>query len=205
MTPRLLTASFLAVACPVTAAPIPADAKAPPLYFPTVVGAKWVYERGLGASETVVVASVEKVGNDMVISRAGADGTTIVYAKVVVSPAGLRQDRDVTTGQLGEVWLLKTPFRSGESWVIPVEVGGGRRTVSGPDRVDVPAGQFLAAKVVYERGGSQLTSWYAPGVGEVKRVERLADGTETVTRSLRSFTQGNTHTGRRLPDAGDVV
>jgi hypothetical protein len=186
---RLLFITTLTVACPVAATPIPEDAKAPALYFPTTVGARWVYERAGGASETVVVAEVKTAGREQVVSRGGADGTTTLYAKVVVSSAGLRQEQDVFTGRPGTVWLLKTPFLPGDSWRNTEQAGDGKRTVYGPERVDVPAGKYMAAKVVFERaGGGQLTSWYAPGVGEVKRVERLADGTETVTRSLKSFT-----------------
>ncbi|MBN9523045.1 hypothetical protein J0H58_31785 [bacterium] len=44
MPPRLLTAVLLAAVCPVAAAPIPEDAKTPPPYFPTTVGAKAVYQ-----------------------------------------------------------------------------------------------------------------------------------------------------------------
>lgn len=185
---RLLTAVAAAVACPVVAAPIPDEAKAPGLYFPTRVGAKWVYDRAVGVPETAVVSGVEWVGRELVVSRAGADGTQTTYTKMVVTPAGLRQDHDVLSGLPGAVWLLKTQFRSGDSWPVPAEAGGGKRTAFGPELVAVPAGRYLAAKVVTERdGGVRLTSWYAPGVGEVKRVERLPDGTETVVRSLKAF------------------
>jgi hypothetical protein len=186
---RLLTVLVLLPTPALLAAPVPEEAKAPALYFPTRVGAKWVYERNRSVLESAVVAAVEQVGREHVVSRAGDDGNPQQYAKVVVSPAGLRQDRDVATGQLADVWLLKVPFRSGDSWPVPEQAGGGKRTVYGPELVELPAGRFQTAKVVHERpGGSRMTSWYAPGVGEVKRVERRTDGTETVTRSLLKFT-----------------
>lgn len=53
----------------------------------------------------------------------------------------------------------------------------------------VGAGTFQALKVVWEAEGQTLTSWYAPGVGEVKRTIKR-DGVETVYRSLKSFTEG---------------
>jgi hypothetical protein len=57
--------------------------------------------------------------------------------------------------------------------------------------VEVPAGRFVAARVVLEQPeGLHLTSWYAPRLGEVKRVERRPGGAETVTRSLKSFAPG---------------
>jgi hypothetical protein len=67
------------------------------------------------------------------------------------------------------------------------------RAVGLPERVTVPAGVFTAVLVTATlEGGSALTlelryaerSWYAPGVGLVKRV---MGPTETV---LKSFTPG---------------
>lgn len=187
MTARLLATVLLAVACPVAAAPIPEDAKAPILYFPTTMGTKWVYDHARGDSETAVVARVETVGREQVVRRDGP----MTYTPMVVSSAGLRQEQDVFSGQPGTVWLLKTPFRPRDSWPIPEQAGGGKRTVFGPELVEVPAGKYMAARVVHDRpDGCRLTSWYAPGVGEVRRVERLANGVETATRSLKSFTPG---------------
>ncbi|HEX4612481.1 MAG TPA: hypothetical protein VH092_30085 [Urbifossiella sp.] len=189
---RVLIALVLTtLAASALAAPVPEDAKAPLLFYPTKVGTKWVYEHVNGITEPVVVAAIKNSGRELVVSRAGEDGNESRYTKVIVSSAGLRQEQDARTGQPAAVWLLKTPFRAGDTWAIPEEAGGGKRTVYGPEQVVVPAGRFLAAKVVFDRpGGFQMTSWFAPGVGEVKRVERQVDGSETVTRSLKSFTPG---------------
>lgn len=54
----------------------------------------------------------------------------------------------------------------------------------------MPAGTFKARRVVWESDGETLTSWYAPGFGEVKRVVKRC-GTEGVSRALKSFTAGN--------------
>ncbi|QDU20564.1 TapB family protein [Urbifossiella limnaea] len=187
MTPRLLTVAFLAAACPVAAAPIPEAAKEQPLYFPTTVGAKWVYERAGVEQEPVRVVSVEKSGKEVVVSRAGADGTAWRYAKVFVSPAGLRESRLTPTGKSEVVWVLKLPLKAGESWA----VGEMKRTVHGPEAVDVPAGRFQAVKVVDEHdSGAQLVAWYAPGVGRVKQASVSPKGKETVTLLLKSFTPG---------------
>lgn len=163
------------------AAPVPKELKGGGVYFPTTVGAKWVYETPGGELETAVVSAVEKDGDDLIVSRAGADGTRTAYTKMVVSADGLRQERELTDGKLG--WVLKTNLKSGESWTMPE---GGKRTVHGPERVEVPAGKFLALRVEWEQFGGKLTSWYAPGVGEVKRVRKQGDA-ETVTRVLKSF------------------
>ena len=51
----------------------------------------------------------------------------------------------------------------------------------------MPAGKFKALRVVWESDGRTLASWYAPGVGEVKRVEKFGNGKERTTRLLKSF------------------
>lgn len=82
--------------------------------------------------------------------------------------------------------MLKSRLKPGESWEVP---GGSKRTVSGPEEVKVPAGKYQALKVVWETEGRTFTSWYAPGVGEVKRTIKSC-GQETAYRSLKSFTEG---------------
>lgn len=172
----------LALLClPAAAAPVP-KVKGTPFYFPTTVGARWVYETPGGELETAVVSAVEKDGDDLIVSREGADGTRTAYTKMVVSPDGLRQEREFTGGKLG--WVLKANVKAGDSWDTPE---GGKRTVHGPEAVEVPAGKFTALRVEWEQFGGKCTSWYAPGVGEVKRVVKRGE-TETVTRALKSFT-----------------
>jgi len=168
------------VGAPSVAAPVPKDAGRKPVYFPTAVGAKWVYETADGLLETAVVSAVEKTDGGLIVSRAGADGTRTVYTKMVVSADGLRQARD-GADDLG--WVLKTNVKAGDSWDMPE---GGTRTVYGPEEVKVPAGTFTALRVVWEQNGATYTSWYAGGIGEVKRARTL-DGTVTVTRALKSF------------------
>src|SRR6185436_14508395 len=105
-----------------------------------------------------------KDGDNLIVTREGADGTATIYARMVVSLEGLQQERERTDGKVG--WVLKAKLKAGDSWDVP---DGGKRTVHGPEEVDVPAGKFKALRVVWERDGATLTSWYAPGVGEVKR------------------------------------
>lgn len=181
-----LSLGCLLLALPVLAAPVPKDAGKVQFYFPVTVGAKWVYEDGTGEEEAVEVSAVEKSGPELVVSRKPSGGLGRSYAKVIVSAEGLRQEGVVLDGQTLSLWVLKTRLKSGDSWEVK---GGGRRTVFGPEEVKVPAGKFQALRVVWEREGGTLTSWYAPGIGELKRVEKK-NGTETVTRSLKSFSPG---------------
>lgn len=165
------------------AAPVPKGAGAAPVYFPTAVGAKWVYERPGGVDETVVVSAVEKDADGLVVAREGANGNGAAYSKVVVTAAGLRQARPGPDGEDVPVWLLKVGVRPGDSWDA---ADGGKRTAHEPEKVVVPAGTFTAVKVVWEHEGGTQTSWYAAGVGEVKRVVKRGDD-EVVTRALKSF------------------
>lgn len=167
------------------AAPVPKDAGKTPLYFPTTVGTKWVYEDPRGEDEEVEVYEVEKDGDSVVVGRRRV-GETIPYTKMVVSADGLRQNRPNADGEEAEVWVLKTKLKAGESWKV---ADGGKRTVHGPEEVKVPAGKYQALKVVWESDNETRTSWYAPGVGEVKRVLKRGDQ-ETVYRTLKSFTEG---------------
>ena len=164
-----------------TAAPVPKGAGAT-IYFPITPGAKWVYEKHGGGDEAVVVSGVEKVGDDLVVSRAGVDGNGVNYTKMLVSTEGLRQPREGADGK--PAWLLKSGLRSGDAWDVP---DGSKRTVYGPEPIEVPAGKFTALRVVWEYEGGRITSWYVAGVGEVKRVQKLVGGKETVNRSLKSF------------------
>ena len=120
--------------------------------------------------------------NGLVVSRAGAGDNYSTYEKVVVSAEGLWQDRVVKDG-LVSVCILKAKFRSGDSWDV---ADGGKRTAYGPEEIEVPAGKYTAVRVVWERGEEKVTSWYAVGVGEVKRMQERG-GTKTVTRILKSF------------------
>ena len=137
-----------------------------------------------GGLEEIEVTAVEKDGDDLVATRKGIGENNSRYTKIIVSPKGLRQPQDVPNDK-PEQWVLKCGLKAGESWDTP----SGKRTASGPEEVKVPAGTFQALRVVWEGDGEGLTSWYAPGVGEVKRVMKR-NGKEAVTRSLYSFSPG---------------
>ena len=153
----------------------------PVSYFPITVGAKWVYDRGGSREEVVEVSGVETVDGELVVSRAGGEGTTTRYTKMAVTPKGLRQDQ-FNSGPSSTVWVLRTDVKPGESWDGPE----GKRTVYSPAKIDVPAGRFNTLRVERDQDGTRMVSWYAPGVGEVKRVEKRG-GEEVAFRLLKSF------------------
>src|SRR4029453_776509 len=72
------------------AAPVPKGAEKAPLYFPTKVGAKWVYDDD-GHKYTMVVTDVEARDGRMVVTTGlvGSDGRTTHFESVAVSGRGL--------------------------------------------------------------------------------------------------------------------
>lgn len=187
MAHRIASGFALLVAASALAAPVPKGAGKNTTYFPTVVGAQWVYEHENGGEEAAEVADVEKDGDALIVSRKGVGENNSRYTKMVVSADGLRQDREDDDGNTATVWVLKTTLKPGESWKV---ADGGKRTVYGPEEVSVAAGKFQALRVVWEYDGRLQTSWYAPGIGEVKRTVKRGDEKEVVTRTLKSFREG---------------
>jgi hypothetical protein len=172
-------------------APVPRDrSKEPPLYFPTRVGAKWVYQTGK-TEQTEVVTKVRQNDEIKVITVAQVtEGLgTIPYRVVEVSARGL-VELEVDLLPLSPPVRLLSPT-PGDRWNV-VTGTGPELTIShatfGPERVKVPAGVFQALRVEghYTLGGnSHLTTyWYAPGVGMIKAVSG-----DLVT-VLKAFTPG---------------
>jgi hypothetical protein len=143
----LLLAGSVAVAAPVRKEPEVV------LYYPTTPGAKWVYDRPDRDEEVVTVSGVEKEKGELVVSRANPNGNGAGYRKVYVSADGLRQPQGYDE-DAEPIWLLKSRVKSGDYW----DAGDSKRTVFGPDAVEVPAGKFKALRVVWERGGATYTS-----------------------------------------------
>ena len=174
-----------------TAAPIPVHLmpKQPPLYFPTRVGAKWVYQGGEKQEWTFSVTAVEKTEAGAVVSvtQHRPDGRTFLDKKMLVSPAGVTQV-ETFEGKLASPWCwLKLGATTGERWESDCStenfVQKWQCTVQGTEEIEVPAGKFTAVRVrsvlVSERRGGgpfpaidiSAVEWYAPGVGVV-RVDR---------------------------------
>lgn len=169
-----------------TAAPIPRKPKEPPLYFPTRVGAKWVYQIGEKDELTLSVTAVEKTDAGLLVSvtKHRPGGKTFLDKKMLVAPTGVTQVEGFD-GKLESPWCwLKIPCVVGEKWESDCSndlfVQKWECTVLGTEEVEVPAGKFTAVKVSSklvaarrDRGPfpnidiSQV-EWYAPGVGVVK-------------------------------------
>jgi hypothetical protein len=175
------------------AAPVPKGEKGV-LYFPTKIGAKWVYSTWDSERVEVVTAVEEKDGAKLVTvgyqSRDGVVSTNIVS----VSEKGLAVV--AWLDDLGEpLWLLKLPHAAGSKWDAVIDLPGrlhlkGAMADGGPDRVLVPAGEFRAIRITsnfpsHDRKIRVVkTVWYAPRVGKVKEVR--GDTVEV----LKSFTPG---------------
>ncbi len=182
---------LLLAATPAGAAPTPRDALPHPEYFPTTKGARWVYQSDIaGGVEEIVVTAVELVDGQKVVSRAGVGANKRAYSRMAVSAKGVRRVDGSGGGTEAGDWLLKVPFKPGEAWEAADQ---SKRKTFGPEKVEVPAGRFEAVRVVIVSPGNpnfDTTLWYAPGIGEVKRVSHAADGSEIVVRALKSFTPG---------------
>ena len=199
---RLLIAiSCLIPVITLGAAPIPKDAKKPVLYFPTKVGAKWVYEFEDGTTYTEAVTKVQK----------GKDGGFRVTAGKVRDEVALALDLyEVSDKGLFLLEAGKAAFdppmsyinlsqKVGVKWenkstLLGDIVDHGTRRIVEIEKVEVPAGKFDAIRIENQppatvgQKAEQVTHtyWYAPDVGLVK----LSSTKKDVNRVLKSFTPG---------------
>jgi hypothetical protein len=196
---RALMASALAAA--VVTAQNPPSPHLVPLYFPTKVGDKRVYELRAGDKTLQAVETVTKVESKatcflVTVERSSVKGeATDAYE---VSPRGVVH---VETGgkKLRVPYQhLKLPAKAGDTWTMP-KIGLGADQVgtlytAGKEvEVEVPAGKFKTIPVVSKTtgpggGSTTVTSWYATNVGLVKMEAMLPD--IEVTQVLKSFTPG---------------
>lgn len=189
--PRLFAALLVpaAVLVAAPAAPVPKDRLlAADGYYPTVVGTKLVYDLG-GGEETRVVTAVERAEGGTLVTTMflQPDGLKTAHMKVKVTAKGLFLAEE-GGGAYDPPWcILELPPKAGNKWDT---LSGGRSQVTGSmtahgiEEVEVPAGTFRAAKVVWEHGDNPATYWYAPQVGLVK----LTYGQTAVV--LKSYTPG---------------
>jgi hypothetical protein len=170
------------------AAPLPKKAE-PPAYFPTAVGARWVFETSGGHQTTEVVTAVEAKAGGQAVSVGREDGGRVLPELTVLVAADGLSLLAVGGHELKKPHrVLKVPHMDGGKWAD----GSQTTAVYGPERVEVPAGTYDAIRVEVERpfdgGTMQSVTWYAPGVGPVRRVLR-AGGAELV-EALKSFRPG---------------
>jgi hypothetical protein len=180
------------------AAPVP---KVLPVYhLPTAVGTKRVYEttrdNQVVCETTEVVTGAEAKGDGYAVTVEGEDspggGWTQVFV-VTAKGVSFQLDPDAEAEP-----VFKVGLKAGDTW--KVEHTGSRKglgestyTVGKEEEVEVPAGRFKATPVTRElpldgRAGSKTTTWYAAGVGVVKKeADSLGGGGVTV---LKSFTPG---------------
>jgi len=199
--PRALLAVLLvpiAAATPATAAPVPPPKgkEPPPYYFPTQVGAEWVYDDD-GAKYTFTVTKVERKAGAMLVTVGLSYGKTTQHSYTVeVGKSGIRETLNFNRKVEPPTPLLKVPFAKGDRWESPMSLDGEKRadyviTVGGVEEVKVPAGTFKAVRVdkvstgVDGKTNQTITTWYARGVGPVRISYRRGP-----TRDLVSFTPG---------------
>jgi hypothetical protein len=181
----LLGAALFPLLAP--AAPVPKHLMKdrPPNYYPTTVGATWVYTFA-GREETRFISKVEEVNGAKLVTVEQERG---VWEKMSVSANGLARVQIFATALDPPLIMLQAPFRVGHSWEDKTAGILGTKTISAIEQVKVPAGTFEAVRVdaAYTLVGMKNNDsfWYAPGVGLVKMV--YGGGQECV---LKSFTPG---------------
>ncbi|MBN9517406.1 hypothetical protein J0H58_02630 [bacterium] len=182
MTKLFLPFLLIALAASAAAAPVPDEAKAPVLFFPTTP-VTWVYEcHGVGnepvREEVRTVVSVKDQGGTkhVTIGTVEGRGVTSFSRMMAVSNRGLVLGYVTRNGKFDpDAPLLRAPVVPGEQWVFRDHRSRTTTlyTTRGPEEVVVPAGRFSTVavdmKYVQEDGSSgSARAWFAPGVGTVR-------------------------------------
>src|SRR5262245_58660731 len=98
------------------AAPIPPTPKEVQFFFPTEVGAKWLYKVG-NREDTLVVTHVDDQHGAKLVSVSRVEGKKTVQAmKVLVSEKGLYEVEVVGTVFDPPRCVLRLPAKRGDSW-----------------------------------------------------------------------------------------
>lgn len=170
-----LTSVFVLTAAFAPAAPVPEDAKAVPLHWPTAVGTRLVYLRGERApqqEETWEVTSVaDRDGGKLVTTEyVRAGGARSPHQTALVTAAGVSLLKDNGTAYDPPWRVLTFPHKRGDNWGIPARGQEERMAVVGAETVTVPAGRFETVVVEWQRGPHEQPPRYAyaPGVGLVR-------------------------------------
>ena len=186
--------ALLLFALPAAAAPVP-KLKAPPDYYPSAVGTKWVYgyEDGTNEHSREVTASGTKDGVTEFTVTWKEDGETQVweFKKDATGVYRTRQDgRDFSPPHK----LFEHRMAAGDEWTSEYTFGNGltkyqhTRTAGKAEAVKTPAGEFTAVPIVSRNqqiNGDETTLWYADGVGLVALQHKNSPRVV-----LREFTRG---------------
>ncbi len=197
-----------ALIAPAPAAPVPKHLmKGPTLYYPTEVGAKWVYtvcdaDDATGREVVEVVMSVLEPRGEPGVKY--VEVGTLVEGKshsvgyhVAVSAGGLAEGKfEGPEKFVRRTTTLRVPDTLDSRWEVKIEGRGDCKaihTFRGAEEVEVPAGKFTALRVdteyQYAHAAWQMWHrWYAPGVGLVK-AERVKGQRPpaSITKVLKEF------------------
>lgn len=159
-------------------------------YFPTKVGAKWIYELN-GEEYTEVVTSVKQnvkgQGRVVAVGRLNKAGKVTPDTEWEVSDRGLVLIQRADDEEVFARRYLELPHRPDAKWCLSRKFQTMLCLAIKPERVKVPAGEYDAIGVeLYFGTLLEETRWYALGVGLVKQVD--AYGKTALV--LKSFTPG---------------
>jgi hypothetical protein len=193
---RLLTLIVAtSFAASLVGAPKPKEVKAP-VYMPTAVGTKWVYDDNGREWVEEVIKAEAKDGATLLTVRHTTAGNEFDET-VAVLPEGVFDRGNAHASY--DFCRLRLPVKPGKSWEVSVAPMkgvlslSGTTTVGDAEKVVVPAGTFEAFPVRLEQtiqNGKRLdkpevtTWWWAPDVGVI-RVHSTG-----VDRKLKAFTLG---------------
>jgi Zn-dependent protease with chaperone function len=140
-------------------------------WYPLAAGARWVYRVRNGSTETAVVArALERLEAEPAgVYRVEIDLGRGIKSTRLIAPAGSRL-LSRPEGAAGPVaWTLDAEFDAKHG--------------SATETVTVPAGVFQAARTERrdEDGKVESISWYARGVGLVKRLSSVTGATQELT------------------------
>jgi hypothetical protein len=179
-----------AVFLSLTAAPTPKQDEAAKLYYPTRVGDKWTYlftrtsddARGVITPaepkewefvEEVTAVEPKKGAKVVTVGRYEAGGKVYPNRVRQVSEEGVWQTEEMGKAFRNPWVHLKLPHKAGQSWENEEQIKDTTLTAHGPEKLKVPAGEFVAVRVEQRKSGKPdsdpiQTDWYAPRVGIVK-------------------------------------
>jgi hypothetical protein len=195
--PTFLAGLLALPAAPAAPVPLHLMPKKEPLYFPTRIGAEsrsLIGGKDQGGYDRVT--AVEEANGEARVTING-DAKPPEGTDLIVSAKGLFIVRQGAETYDPPLTLLKLPHVKDAKWEVDSVTKGGTRqhpkgkfVARGYEDVEVPAGKFRAARVdATWEGGTEVTFWFAPEVGQVKRIVKHAGG-GGFTQELKTFTRG---------------